>query len=116
MRSRESYRSRSHDRHPNTVLRLQSPCIHIDRVARLRAMLLGEEAFERANRDRLVDLAAAAGCLAGMRADAPADAGQWVRASSRTIGFLEIAFSDKFDIFSRIGVCGAGHHAGEVGI
>ena len=79
-------------------------------------MLLGEEALERANRDRLVDLAPAAGSLARMRADASANAGQWVWTSSIAIGFLEIALSDKLDIFPRIGVGGAGHHAGEVGI
>ena len=85
-------------------------------MPRFRTVALGEKAFERANRDRLVDRAAAAGGLAGMRADAAADARHRVRIARVTIGFLEPPFRDQRHIAARVGARRAGHHAREVGV
>ena len=47
-------------------------------VAGLRTEAAGDEALERADADRRIDIAAAAGGLAGRAADAPADGGEGI--------------------------------------
>jgi hypothetical protein len=95
---------------------LRAAGVHIDGVPRLRAVSLGEEALERTDRDRLIDLSAAAGRLAGMSADAPADAGQADWARARAVGLFKLALCNELNIAAGVGVRGTGHHAGEVGV
>src|SRR5208337_122396 len=90
--------------------------VHIDGMPRLRTVSLGEEALERADRDRLIDLAAAARRLAGMSADASADAGHWIGPARIAICLFKLTLCNELNIAAGIGVRGTGHHAGEVGV
>ena len=83
---------------------------------RLGPVLLGKKAFQRSDRDGPVNLAAAAGRLARMRADASADAGQRIWARARCDRLLRNALGNQADIAPGIGVRRAGHHAGKVGV
>ena len=83
-------------------------------VAGLRAEAAGDEALERADGDRRIDIAAAAVGLAGRTADAPADGGERVVRAGDAVGVLVAAFGDGGDVAAGIGVHRAGvlalHH------
>ena len=112
----ESYRPAADNGHFEGQLVLRASGIDVDRVPRFRTVSLGQKALERTDRDWPVDLSATAGGLAGMRAYAAADAGQWIGFTGKLIGFFKSTFRDQRDIAARVGVRGTGHHAGKVGV
>jgi len=77
-----------------------------------RADLVGDEALECGDGDGLVDLAAGAGGLAQVRADATADAGEGVGLDCDPIGLLESAGGHQGNVALSRGVHGAGRLAG----
>ena len=97
-------------------LGLAAACVDVDGVAGLGAVAFGEEALECADGDGFVDFTTAAGGLAGMGADAAADAGHGIGLAGVAVGLFEVAFGDEFDVATCVGMGGAGHHAGKVGI
>ena len=113
---RKSHRTGAHDGNAKGKLGLGAAGVYIDGMPRLRAVSFGKKALERADRDRLVDLAAAACGLAGMSADASADAGHGIGFARDAIGLFKLALRNQRNIAARVGVRGASHHAGEVGV
>ena len=95
---------------------LSSSFIDIDGMFRLGSKLLGEKTLESTNGNGTVNLAAAAGGLARMRAHSSADAGQRIGIARDSISFLEAPLGDQADIAASVGVCRTSHHAGKVGI
>ena len=116
VRGRKAHRARADDCNSKGKLGLRAAGVHIDGMARLRTVALGKKALERADRDGLIDLAAAAGCLAGMSADASADAGHGIGLARYAVGFFKLTLGNELHIAAGIGVRGTGHHAGEVGV
>src|SRR5215469_207896 len=83
-------------------------------MLRFRSVLLREESLQSSNRDRLVDLAAAAGCFARVCAHSSANAGEGIRVAGEPVGFFESSFTNQTDVASGIGMGWARHHAREV--
>jgi len=81
-------------------------CAIRDRSARKKAL-------ERADCDGLIDLAAAACCLAGVSAYASADAGHGIGVARYPIGFFKFTLRNELNIAAGVGVRGTGHHARE---
>src|SRR5579859_1144548 len=79
-------------------------------------MLLGEESLQCTNGDGLIDLTAAARCFAGMGTDSSTDTRQRIGLTRVAVGFFKVAFRNQRDVPPRVGMRGAGHHAGEIGI
>jgi hypothetical protein len=51
-----------------------------------------------------------------MGAYASADTGHWIGPARDAVGFFELTLRNQLNISARIGVRGAGHHAGKVGV
>jgi hypothetical protein len=79
VRGRKSDRTSSNYCHPEREFLLAASFIDVDGALRFGTVLLGEESLQRANRNRLVNLAAATGSFARMRTDSSANAGQGIR-------------------------------------
>ncbi len=116
MRGRESHRAAADNRDFVRELFLPASFIDVDGMLRLRAILLGEKTLQRADGNGPIDLAAAAGSFARMRADPPADAGQRIRVARQPVCFFKAALGNQAHVASGVGVCRAGHHAGKVGV
>jgi hypothetical protein len=69
-----------------------------NRLARLGVDLVGDEALQGADIDRLVDQAAVAGRLAAVVADAPADAGEGVVHLDDAQRIMPAPFADEGDV------------------
>ena len=74
MGSRQSHRTAADDRDLEGKFLLPTSFIYVDGTLRLGPVLLGQKSFQRSDRNGAIDFAAAAGGLAGMRADPPANA------------------------------------------
>ena len=83
-------------------------------VFRFRTVPLRQKAFECADLNWFVDLAAPTGALTRMSADSPADAGQGIGIASEAVCFLKPAFRDQCYVAPGISVGRARHHAGKV--
>src|SRR5664280_2690470 len=64
----------------------------------IRPDAVGDEALQRGDCDRLVQLAASADALAGMGADPPANREERVRFGGDAIGLVEATLGDKSDV------------------
>ena len=95
---------------------LARPCIGRNRTTRLGPVPLGQEALESANGDRPIDLTSSARGFARMCANASANARHGIGIARKAIRVFELTFRNQRDVAAGIGVCGARHHAGEVGI
>ncbi len=73
---------------------------------------VGHEALERGDGDRFIDLAARAGALAEVGADAAADARERVGLGRHPVGFVEAAGGHERHVSLRRGAHGAGRPAG----
>ena len=113
MRRRESNRASAHDSNLIRKFVLAASFVDVDRTLRFRPVLLGQEAFQCADRNRPVDFAAAASRLAGMRTDSPANAGQRIRVARKAIGLFKASFGNQADVASGIGMRRTRHHARE---
>ena len=78
------------------------------RNPRLGVDAVGDEALESADVDRLVNLGAAARCLAAVVADAPADRGKGIVLDDGAIGVVDAALADQRDVALSALACGAG--------
>jgi hypothetical protein len=116
MRGRKSNRAGADNRNSKIDLGLRTAAIDIDGVTRLRTVSFGEKSFKRSYRNRLVDFSATACSLAWMSAHASANAGHRIGLARSEIGSFEVAFRNLGNIAARIGVRGAGHHAGKIGV
>ena len=87
---------------------------YVDRVSRLRSVALGHKTFQSTDRNRQVELSAAAGGLAWMTTDAAADRGKGIGRPGITVGFFILPFGDQRDISSSLRVHGTRLHAGKV--
>src|ERR1035437_2926683 len=85
-------------------------------MTRLGPMPLGEEALQGANGDRTIDMAAAARSLAGVSANASADARHGIRIARNTIRLFKAPLGDQRHITAGIGMRGTRYHAGEIGV
>src|SRR5712692_162681 len=88
----------------------------IDGIARFGPVALGDESFERADRDRRVELSAAARRFAGVAADAAANGSEGVGDPGVAVGFLVASLGDQGDVSPCLGVDRTGLHAGEIGL
>ena len=77
-----------------------------------RHIHIGRKAFERGNRDRLVDKLAAAFGFARVRADAPNRRGNRDFLFNHARGFVVFAVRNQSDIALAVGICRAGFGAG----
>lgn len=73
----------------------------------LDAVALGDEALQRADGDRRVDLAPAAGRLARRRTDAAADRREGIRPAGDDVGPLQVTLGDGRDVAARVRMDGA---------
>ena len=95
VRSRKTYRSCAHHGNAKRKPRLGSARVHIDRTPRLRSVAFGKEALECTNGYGLVDHRATAGCLAGMRTNAAADAGHGIRLTRNAVCLFKFALGNQ---------------------
>src|SRR6266704_3350691 len=86
----------------------------IDGIPRFRSVALGNEALQRANRNRRVKLPAPAGWLARMSTNAAANRSESIGDPSVAVSFLLSPLRDERDGASSLCVDGTGLHAGEV--
>ena len=114
VRRRESNRAAAHHRNFVRKFVLPASFVDVDRTLRLRPVLLGQKALQRANRNRPVDFAAAASRLARMRTDSSANAGQRIRIARQAISLFKSSLGNQADVASGIGMRRTRHHAGEV--
>jgi len=108
LRGGEAARPRADDRHALVVQARR----RLDRRARRSVDLVGDEALEGVDVDRLVEQAAIAGCLAAVIADAPADAGEGVVHLDHAQRVIPAPFADEGDIALGALPGGAGVAAG----
>ena len=87
---------------------------YVDGIARFRPMALGDKPLEGTNGDGCVKLAAAAGWLARMPADAATDGSERVRDPRVPVSLLVPPPRYQRDISPGLGMDGTGLHAGEV--
>ena len=85
-------------------------------ASRFRSVLLGDEPFQRADGDRTVDLAAAAGHLARRGAHAPTHRCKWVGEPCSEIGREVVALGDGGYVGAGIGVDRTCRHARDVAV
>src|SRR5260370_16255409 len=110
----ESHRAGTDYSHLKRKFFLSPSFIDVDGMFRLGPKLFGKKTLESTNGNGTVNLAAAAGGLARMRAHSSADAGQQIGIARDSISFLEAPLGDQADIASSLGMRRAGHHAGKV--
>src|SRR5215469_17172034 len=116
MRSGKSDWPAANHRNFEGLFRLLPSRVDIEGIFRLGTVAFCKESFECANRDGLIDLAASAGGLTGMGADAAADRSEWIGIARELVSFFEASFRDQSHVPAGVRVCGTGHHAGKVGI
>jgi hypothetical protein len=77
---------------------------------------LGQEPFERSDRDRTIDFSTTAGVFTRMSTNPAADARQRIGVAGNLVCVLKSPFSNERNIAARVGVGWTSHHAGEIGI
>ena len=95
---------------------LCSPNVDVNRVLGFGPVALGQKSFQRADRDRAIDFAAATRSLARMSADSAADRSKGIGIARKPVSFFKPAFRDEAYVATRVSVSGARHHAREVGV
>lgn len=82
----------------------------------LGAVALREKTLESPYRDGAIDIPATSGGFTGMSTNPAADTRERIRIAGKLVSFLKAPFRNERNVTPRVGVGGASHHAGKVGI